>query len=114
MNQLNLFCNKYTIIPKDVQALIREHFTLDERKLIGIYNDEITHLDNGRNLAMASDILRWLKSVYILGTYSDFDVHVDTSMLQARIFVNKPPFYLILAVVLYKEMLKLHLLTTIL
>lgn len=91
LDDLHSFCRRYNIIPKDVRVDVFPHCeTEEETKLITLYNDEISHLDRGGNLAVGSDILRWLKPVYDLGTYTDFDVHVDTRKLAATIAVEKP------------------------
>lgn len=51
--------------------------TTEEKKLLTIYHDELRHFGSGGNFGTASDILRWLKPIYALGTYSDFDVIID-------------------------------------
>jgi len=91
LKELESFCAKYGIIAKDVQKdVIPQDNSEEERKLIEIYQDEISHLEDGGNPAVGSDILRWLKPVYELGTYTDFDVHVDTRKLPETISVEKP------------------------
>lgn len=88
---LNSFCARYNIIAKNIhQDVFPLCQTEKERQLIEIYNDEMSHLEEGGNVAVGSDILRWLKPVYELGTYTDFDVHVDTSKLPEIISVEKP------------------------
>ncbi|WP_428414179.1 glycosyltransferase family 88 protein, partial [Legionella sp.] len=62
----------------------------NEQRLFHFYDDEITHLNQGGNLAVASDILRWLSPFYQLGTYSDFDYPIDTSALPEQIDVDAP------------------------
>ncbi|MBI5447360.1 MAG: hypothetical protein HY939_01350 [Gammaproteobacteria bacterium] len=89
-NELNAFCAKYKIIVHDVQKdIIPACRTPEEKALITLYQDEIQHLNEGGNVAVGSDILRWLKPVYTLGTYSDFDVAVDTRGLPDRMEVQK-------------------------
>ena len=44
----------------------------------------------GGNLGAASDLLRWISPVYKLGTYSDFDVTVDTRKLPPTLTIEKP------------------------
>lgn len=91
LKELESFCTRYNIISKDVQKdVIPDCHTEEEKKLIEIYNDEISHLNEGGNLAVGSDILRWVKPVYKLGSYTDFDVKVDTRMLPEIISVEKP------------------------
>ncbi len=91
LSELESFCTRYNITPKDVQKdVIPQCQSKEERNLIEIYNDEVSHLSEGGNLASGSDILRWLKPVYVLGTYTDFDVHVDTRKLPETINVEKP------------------------
>jgi glucosyltransferase Lgt1/2/3 len=91
LRELEVFCDKYQIISKDVQKEVIPYCqTEEEKNLIEIYTSEITNLNAGGNLAVGSDILRWLKPVYELGTYTDFDGHVDTSKLPETILVDKP------------------------
>lgn len=91
LSELESFCTRYNITPKDVQKdVIPQCQSEEERNLIEIYNDEVSHLSEGGNLASGSDILRWLKPVYELGTYTDFDVQVDTRKLPQTINVEKP------------------------
>ena len=90
LEDLNAFCTRYNIVPKNIHTDVFPLCQTDkERQLIEIYKDEMAHLDKGGNVAVGSDILRWLKPVYELGTYSDFDVHVDTSTLPKTISVEK-------------------------
>ncbi len=83
--ELRRFCDKHDLRAVDVRDIIPLCNKDTERQLITIYEDEITHLDAGGNLAAASDILRWLKPVYSLGTYSDFDVKISTKGLPKTI-----------------------------
>jgi hypothetical protein len=85
---LVIYCNEYNILPLDVRDLIPQCTTIDEKNLIKIYQDEISNLNSGGNLAAASDILRWLRPIYILGTYSDFDVEINTAGLAAKVNVS--------------------------
>ena len=91
LEELSSFCIRYRITPKDVRTDVFPHCqTAEETQLISIYNDEISHLQEGGNVAVGSDILRWLCPVYTLGTYTDFDVHVDTHNLPLTMDVEKP------------------------
>lgn len=91
LEELESFCAKYKITAKDVHKDVIPHCrSEEEKKLIKIYEDEISHLEDGGNLAVGSDVLRWLRPVYELGTYTDFDVHVDTRELPETISVEKP------------------------
>ena len=82
---LQAFCSKEDINIVDVRSIISQCNQPSEQQLIKIYEDEITHLDAGGNLAAASDILRWLEPIYRLGTYSDFDVRIVTKDLPETI-----------------------------
>ncbi len=84
------YCQEHRIIPIDVRLALTEPVSENEQKLFHFYNDEITHLNQGGNLAVASDILRWLSPFYKLGTYSDFDYPIDTSALPELVEVNAP------------------------
>ncbi len=64
--------------------------TKHERGLLEIYNMEIENHHQGGSLAVASDILRWLKPIYTLGIYSDFDVDINTKNLPVSIYVSVP------------------------
>lgn len=82
------FCSKNNIQPINVRNLIPECLENNEEKqLINIYEDEISHLHEGGNLAAASDILRWLRPVIRKGIYSDFDVQVKTKGLPQKLEV---------------------------
>ncbi|MDR3504083.1 MAG: glycosyltransferase family 88 protein [Legionella sp.] len=84
------YCQEHRIIPVDIRMALTEIVSDNEQKLFHFYNDEITHLNQGGNLAVASDILRWLSPLYKLGTYSDFDYPIDTSALPELINVDAP------------------------
>ena len=88
-DDLQAFCLKHDIKPVDVRDLISE-IPEDKRheQLLALYEDEISNLDHGGNLAAASDILRWIKPVYTKGTYSDFDVMVQTKALPETLTIN--------------------------
>lgn len=76
------FCKNNGIQADDIRDLINNaQLDSEEKQLIEIYEDEISHLDAGGNLAAASDVLRWIRPVYQLGTYSDFDVNIKTKDL---------------------------------
>jgi glucosyltransferase Lgt1/2/3 len=85
------FCNEHRITPVDANTFPKSHqMSENEKKLYASYKDEITHLNEGGNLAVASDILRWLSPVYNLGTYTDFDFPVDTTQLPEKITTKAP------------------------
>lgn len=88
--ELHAFCARYQIVAKDLRDLFPQCQTDEEKKLISIYNEELDSLDAGGNMAVASDILRWLQPIYSLGTYTDFDVQIDTRYLPKTIPVQKP------------------------
>ena len=86
--ELFKFCSKNKIEALNVRDIMHECLAdPQESALLRIYEDEITHLDAGGNLAAASDILRWLKPLCRLGIYSDLDVHVTTKELAPAIEV---------------------------
>lgn len=88
---LKLFCQTYQINPKDMlEDIIPQCTTQEEYHLIAVYQDEIMHLQEGGNLAAAKDIVSWLKPIYSLGTYSDFDVTINTNELEDSILVVSP------------------------
>jgi hypothetical protein len=86
--QLQQFCAKHAFIPFDVKNILSTDLSEDEKKLLEIYLDEVNNLNAGGNLAAASDILRWIKPIYRLGTYSDFDVSVKTKYLPEKVKVH--------------------------
>ena len=106
---LKEFCEKHKFIPIEMndditpECLKNKH----ERRLIEIYKDEITHLTEGGNLAAASDIVRWLRPVSKLGTYSDLDVSVNTTELPNTIDVESEILLNIGSVVLDDDARKL-------
>ncbi|RUR22685.1 glycosyltransferase family 88 protein [Legionella qingyii] len=85
---LKQFCNKHHITPMDVATLKGNNET--EHQLLEHYSNEIKCLGRGGNLAVASDILRWIEDIYKLGTYADFDTRIDTRGLPALIEVEHP------------------------
>jgi glucosyltransferase Lgt1/2/3 len=90
IEELNSYCTENRIEPVDVNSFSEELISENEHKLFAFYKDEITHLDEGGNLAVASDILRWLSPLYTKGSYTDFDFPVDTSNLPPQIEVEAP------------------------
>ncbi|HRD70478.1 MAG TPA: glycosyltransferase family 88 protein [Legionella sp.] len=84
------FCTNYSIIPVDAHNFYHLLKTEQEKRLYEYYNDEVNHLDEGGNLAVASDILRWISFVYKLGTYTDFDVSINTTNLPDLLFIKSP------------------------
>lgn len=88
---LKTFCQKHNIVVHDIpKKIIPFCKTKEEEKLIQLYQDEIFNLEQGGNLGVASDLLRMLEAVYSLGTYSDFDVHIDTKKLPPLIQIKEP------------------------
>lgn len=88
--QLKEYCTENQINSVDIAQFDVNKMTVQEKKLHEYYKDEITHLDEGGNLAVASDILRWISNVYNLGTYSDFDFPIDTTNLPDVVEVKSP------------------------
>ncbi|HVT62534.1 MAG TPA: glycosyltransferase family 88 protein [Legionellaceae bacterium] len=85
------FCKKLNIIPICLEDDVFPHCVSEkEKKLIDLLQTEIKNLNNGGNLAAASDILRWLKPIYSLGTYSDFDAQINTHALPPHKVVQCP------------------------
>ncbi|MDF1646466.1 MAG: glycosyltransferase family 88 protein [Legionellaceae bacterium] len=90
LNKLKTFCETYNIIFHDVREdIIPACKTKEENRLITLYEDEVLHLEESGNLAVATDLLRVLSPVYAW-TYTDFDVDVDTSTLPETINVKEP------------------------
>ncbi len=90
IDDLESFCKEHSITHVDAHKFESLLSTDNEKKLYEFYNDEITHLTEGGNLAVASDILRWLPPVYKNGTYTDFDFPIDTTSLPLEITVDAP------------------------
>lgn len=90
LSDLSQFCHEYSISTIDSAQFDSVLKTDRERTLYEYYKDEINHLNDGGNLAVASDIIRWLSPVYLRGAYTDFDVPVDTSKLSEQFLVNSP------------------------
>ncbi len=88
--QLEIFCAENRIVPVDATMFEKRILTEKERALLNFYKDEISNLNSGGNLAVASDILRWISPLYEHGTYTDFDFPVDTSVLPSTIEVAAP------------------------
>ena len=90
--ELVVFCNEnnITAVDADDDSFKQQLHTSNEQTLYDFYKDEIEHLDEGGNVAVASDILRWLRPSYTLGTYTDLDVALDTSALPETITVDAP------------------------
>lgn len=87
---LTEFCSKYNISQYDIRLLEKNCKTPEEKKLLTIYHDELRNFGSGGNFGTASDILRWLDPIYSLGTYSDFDVIIDTNGVPDTIATEKP------------------------
>lgn len=90
IQELVHYCKEHRIIAVDAQQLTHLPLSDNERRLFHFYNDEIKNLNQGGNLAVASDILRWLSPIYNLGTYSDFDYPIDTRGLSEAMNVSAP------------------------
>ncbi|WP_050805599.1 glycosyltransferase family 88 protein [Legionella drancourtii] len=90
INELNAFCNEHKLSSLDANSFHNLDLTPNERILFNFYQDEINHLNEGGNLAVASDILRWLHPVYEKKTYTDFDFPVDTTSLPSTIEIEAP------------------------
>lgn len=92
IRDMEIFCTEFNIIPLDADGMLIQSKlkSVQENLLYKYYQDEIMHLDNGGNPAVASDILRWLSPIYKLGTYTDFDVPINTSKLPAILNINTP------------------------
>lgn len=90
--ELQQYCKEHDCIPinADSEIFKKQLKTHNEKTLYLYYKDEINNLDNGGNLAVASDILRWLPGVYRYGTYTDLDFPVDTNKLPKNIIVKAP------------------------
>ncbi|MFT4059119.1 MAG: glycosyltransferase family 88 protein [Legionella sp.] len=90
VDELNIFCAENNIIPLDADLFTPQLLSTKQCQLYEFYKDEIRHLKEGGNLAVASDILRWLYPVYKNGTYADFDFPITTSALPETIEVESP------------------------
>lgn len=91
LDELKTFCEKHTIIPHNIpDEIIPACQTTEEKSLVILYEDEIFHLQEGGNLGAASDILRTLSPIYSLGTYTDFDVDINTQKLPPVLKVKEP------------------------
>ncbi|STY29362.1 putative glucosyltransferase Lgt1 [Legionella wadsworthii] len=90
LNSLHEFCKEHQFIPIDAHRIASLLQSDNEKILYKHYKEELLHLKNGGNLAVASDILRWLSPIFRRGTYTDFDFPVDTSKLPKLITTEKP------------------------
>ena len=88
--KLKDFCNKHNIIALALEEEITSNCRDEELELLNLCKQEIAAFGNGGSLAAASDILRWLHSVYSLGVYSDLDVTPNTHSLPQEIEVDRP------------------------
>lgn len=84
------FCNENNIISINAHTICDQLKSENEHKLYDFYNDELGNINTGGNLAVASDILRWLSPIFKYGTYTDFDYPIDTSNLPTTIDVDAP------------------------
>lgn len=87
---LKAFCQENHIEAYDVHQIAQSQLSEKEQRLYKHYKKELAHMNNGGNLAVSSDILRWIRPVYELGTYMDFDAPVDTSKLPPTVTVQSP------------------------
>jgi glucosyltransferase Lgt1/2/3 len=87
---LNEFCQENNIIPVDANTFPQQGLTDIELRLYNRYKQEICNLEQGGNLAVASDILRWLSPVYRIGSYSDLDLPINAHLLPELIEVDAP------------------------
>lgn len=90
IEKLNNYCSENKIIPVNADAFKTQLKSEQERQLFEFYKEELQHLKEGGNLAVASDILRWISPVYQLGTYTDFDFPVETANLPLIMNVEAP------------------------
>ncbi|HHI9476518.1 TPA: glycosyltransferase family 88 protein [Legionella anisa] len=90
VNALHEFCKEHQIISIDAHTIDTLLQSDNERKLYKFYKEEIYNLKAGGNLAVASDILRWLSPIFKKGTYTDFDFPIDTSFLPKSITTEMP------------------------
>jgi glucosyltransferase Lgt1/2/3 len=90
LTELKKFCTENDIIPVDADHFKENLCSDKERQLLAFYQDEVTHLNEGGNLGVASDILRWLSASYRLGSYTDLDVPLDTGSLAESVSVDAP------------------------
>lgn len=87
--ELLTFCYENNFTPVDADSF-KDTLNPLESALYGFYKDEVTHLKEGGNLGVASDILRWLSSLYRIGTYTDLDVPLDTSRFPDEVKLETP------------------------
>lgn len=90
VNTLHEFCKEHQIISINAHTIDTLLQSDNERKLYNFYKEEIDNLKTGGNLAVASDILRWLSPIFEKGTYTDFDFPIDTSALPKFITTEMP------------------------
>ncbi|MCW8407564.1 hypothetical protein OQJ13_01070 [Legionella sp. PATHC035] len=90
VNTLHEFCREHRIHLIDANTIHSFLQTDNEKKLYQFYKDEICNLKMGGNLAVASDILRWLSPIFKKGTYTDFDFPIDTTQLPQLIPTEMP------------------------
>ncbi|QMT60381.1 glycosyltransferase family 88 protein [Legionella sp. PC997] len=90
VNSLDEFCKEHNIITLDANTLLATLQSDNELKLYSFYKEELSNLKSGGNLAVASDILRWLSPIFKKGTYTDFDFPIDTSKLPKLIATEMP------------------------
>ncbi|MGC1181368.1 glycosyltransferase family 88 protein, partial [Legionella sp.] len=88
--ELETFCDENRILSVDAALFANLTLTKKEYTLLNFYKDEMRNLNKGGNLAVASDILRWISPLYERGTYTDFDFPIDTSKLPPVIKVAAP------------------------
>lgn len=87
LTELTRFCKKYSLTAVCIEDNVLPNLnTQHEKDLALLYQQQIDSL----NLAIASEILRWLKPIFSLGTYSAFDVVINTAMLPPLKVIREP------------------------
>lgn len=86
------FCKEHEFEPLAIEDLAQEIKTDADQTLYKYMMMELVAAKNntGGNLAVASDIARWLKPIYTRGIYSDLDVKVNTVGLPEILLIDKP------------------------
>lgn len=85
------FCEKHQIKAIDIREDVFPFcLTQQELKLKRFYEIEIQNLAKGGSLTLAKQILRWLKPIYELGMYHDFNLSLDIKNLN-MVYAFKTP-----------------------
>lgn len=97
LGELEDFCSRHRFQRLDIDTSLKIVCTHpDDFELYNMMVQEIEAYiaDNGGNLGAASDYARFLIPVISLGTYSDFDTHIDLSgPYSPRISINAPVLF---------------------